>query len=208
VPLPLLVSVATASSSPCAFTALVWKPLPSPPLSGELAAGLRKPGAPPPPPPAAVTVSPAVRLVLPNVAVRVTGVVLVTGAVVAVNVRLDDPAGTVTLAGTVAADGLLLDRPTTVPPDGAGPVNVTVPVDDVPPLTVAGLNDSAESVAPPPPEPGVTVSAAAQDVFSSAHTLLTVVDDTLDVVTLKVAEVAPAGTVTLSGADAGPCDDS
>jgi hypothetical protein len=44
-----------------------------------------------------------------------------------VKVALVAPAGTVTLAGTVATAVLLLDRVTTVPPDGAGLFNVTVP---------------------------------------------------------------------------------
>jgi hypothetical protein len=39
------------------------------------------------------------------------------------------PAGTVTLAGTVAAPGVPLVRVTTVPPAEAAPFNVTVPVE-------------------------------------------------------------------------------
>jgi len=51
------------------------------------------------------------------------------------------PAGTVTEAGTCAsADELASD--TTNPPAGAGPVRVTVPVEEVPPVTVVGLSDS------------------------------------------------------------------
>jgi hypothetical protein len=41
----------------------------------------------------------------------------------------DEPSGTVTLAGTVATDALLLSRFTTVPPAGAGEARVTVPVE-------------------------------------------------------------------------------
>jgi hypothetical protein len=52
------------------------------------------------------------------------------------------PAGTVTLAGTDAIEGLLLDSLTTTPPDGAEPLNVTVPVEEAPPVTVAGFNDT------------------------------------------------------------------
>lgn len=48
-------------------------------------------------------------------------------------------AATVTLAGTLAAAVLLLDRVTTAPPAGARPVKVTVPVEEVPPKTEAGL---------------------------------------------------------------------
>jgi hypothetical protein len=40
------------------------------------------------------------------------------------------------------ADGLSLESVTKVPPIGAGPFKVTVPVDELPPLTVAGFIDS------------------------------------------------------------------
>jgi len=56
-------------------------------------------------------------------------------------------AGTITLAGTCAAAALLLDRVTTAPPAGAGPFNVTVPVEDVPPITEDGLLVMDPSVA-------------------------------------------------------------
>jgi hypothetical protein len=66
------------------------------------------------------------------------------------------PAGTVTLAGTAATPVLLLERETTAPPAGAGPLRVTVPVEDVPPVTLVGLsvNDERETAG------GVTVSDA------------------------------------------------
>jgi hypothetical protein len=51
------------------------------------------------------------------------------------------PASTVTDVGTVA-EAALDDSDTTMPPDGAGPVRVTVPVELVPPNTVFGLNAS------------------------------------------------------------------
>ena len=51
------------------------------------------------------------------------------------------PLGIVTLAGTLAADELSL-RVTTTPPLGAGPLNVTVPVEVAPPLTLVGLSES------------------------------------------------------------------
>ena len=83
-----------------------------------------------------------------------TGVATVTALEVTVNVAEVAPAATITLAGTVAADALL-ESVTTPPPLGAAPLSITVPVDGVPPLTVAGLTateDSAAAVA------GFTVS--------------------------------------------------
>ena len=67
------------------------------------------------------------------------------------------PAGTVTLEGTLAA-ALLLESVTCAPPAGAGPLSVTVPVDDcVPPVTLVGFNVSEETVGR---GGGITVSEA------------------------------------------------
>ena len=63
----------------------------------------------------------------------------VTALVAIGNVALAAPAGTVTLPGTEATDGLLLDSVTTAPPVGAEPESVTVPVEGFPPTTVDGL---------------------------------------------------------------------
>ncbi len=77
----------------------------------------------------------------------VTAADAVTALVLAVNVALAAPAATVTLAGTLAAAVLLLESVTSAPPDGAGPLNVTVPVEDcVPPITLVGLSVREESV--------------------------------------------------------------
>jgi hypothetical protein len=57
-----------------------------------------------------------------------------------------DPAGTVIVAGTVAAK-LALPRVTTAPPAGAEPVSVIVPFEDTPPTTLGGLTVSFEAVA-------------------------------------------------------------
>ena len=62
-----------------------------------------------------------------------------TATVVAVNVALVAPAATVTLAGAVATAVLLLPNVTTAPPAGAAPLNVTVPVEEAPPVTLAGF---------------------------------------------------------------------
>ena len=66
-------------------------------------------------------------VLFPRDAVITTEVLLRTpDLVVTVNVALELPAGTVTLAGT-SANELLLLNPTTVPPDGAAALRVTVP---------------------------------------------------------------------------------
>jgi hypothetical protein len=107
---------------------------------------------------AAFTVSVALR-VTPRVPEIVAVVDEVTGRVVTVNVRLVDPAATVTLAGTVAAAVLLLASATTLPPDGAAADNRTVPVEDEPPVRLVGLSDT-EDRAGPLVLPGMTVRPA------------------------------------------------
>ena len=62
-----------------------------------------------------------------------------TGLVVTVNVAVVAPAATATLAGTCAAAALRLDRVTTAPLADAGPLSVTVPVEELPPITDEGL---------------------------------------------------------------------
>jgi hypothetical protein len=60
-----------------------------------------------------------------------------TAAVVAVNVAALAPATTVTEAGTDTTKEDAV-RDTTVPPVGAGPLSVTVPVAELPPATETG----------------------------------------------------------------------
>ncbi len=62
-----------------------------------------------------------------------------TVPVLTVKLADEEPAGTVTLAGTVAAAVLLLDSVTTTPPEGAAADNVTVPCEVLPPVTDVGL---------------------------------------------------------------------
>ena len=80
----------------------------------------------------------------PAVAEIVTDVLAALGDVVTMNVAELPPAGTVTLAGTLATEGLLLDSATAFPPAGAGPLRVTVPVEELPAFTVEGesVNDA------------------------------------------------------------------
>jgi len=76
----------------------------------------------------------------------VTGVDDVTALVLTGKVALEVPVGRVTLEGTLAAP-LLLESATCAPPAGAGPLNVTVPVEDcVPPVTLVGFSVSEDAV--------------------------------------------------------------
>jgi hypothetical protein len=120
----------------------------------------------------------------------------VTVAVVIGNVAVVAPAATVTLAGTVATEVRLLDSVTTIPPAGAGPFSVTVPVDGFPPCTVLGLRVRVDNVG------ALTVRVARRVVPRYvAEILAEVLLATGVVVTVNVAVVAPAATVT----DAGTC---
>ena len=75
----------------------------------------------------------------------VTEVDAATALVVTVKVALVAPAGTVTLEGTLAAAILLLESVTWAPPAGAGPLRITVPVEDcTPPTTLVGFSASEE----------------------------------------------------------------
>lgn len=101
----------------------------------------------------ALTVRFAVRITALYVAEIEAVVVLATAVVVTGNVAVVAPAATVTLGPTWAA-GLLLASVITAPPAAARPVSVTVPVEELPPTTVAGLRDTVESDA------GLTVNPA------------------------------------------------
>jgi len=72
----------------------------------------------------------------------VTGVDTVTALVLTVNVALVAPARTITLEGALAAP-LLVVSSTCAPPVRAGPLSVTVPVEDcTPPVTLVGFSVS------------------------------------------------------------------
>jgi hypothetical protein len=104
------------------------------------------------------------------------------------------PAGTVTVAGTVAEAELLVSV-TTRPPAGARPVSVKVPVEDFPPTTADGLSTRPLSVG------GFTTSVADWLMpFRLALRVALVWDATAVVVTVNVAVDLPAGTVTEAGA--------
>jgi hypothetical protein len=75
-------------------------------------------------------------------------------AVFTTNEAVDWPIATVAEEGTVA-EVLLLVSPTTTPPEPAGPLKVTVPVDGLPEKTEVGFKVTETRVA------GVTVRLAA-----------------------------------------------
>jgi len=80
--------------------------------------------------------------------------------VLTVNVAEVLPAGIVTEAGIDAAERLL-ERAIFKPPAGAGPLKVTVPVDDLPPTTLVGFSDKPIRVG------GLRVREADSDIVPS-----------------------------------------
>src|ERR671928_1994703 len=81
----------------------------------------------------------------PTVPMITADCALVTSLVETVKVARVDPAGTVTLVGTVAAAVLSLVRSTVKPPEGAAELRVTVPLAGSGPTTSVGLTVSEES---------------------------------------------------------------
>ncbi|UUZ67517.1 hypothetical protein LP416_23115 [Polaromonas sp. P2-4] len=76
-----------------------------------------------------------------------TLVFALTALVVTLKLALLAPAATVTLAGTPAAAGLLLESVTSAPPEGAAAVKVAVPVEEVGPTTLVGFTDTEDKLA-------------------------------------------------------------
>src|SRR5262245_57880597 len=93
----------------------------------------------------ASTVIVADRVVVPRIPVMVAVVFAVTANVVMVNAADVWPAGTVTMPGARATDALLVDSVTVVPPEGAGPLNVTVAGIGLPPVVLLTLGVTAVS---------------------------------------------------------------
>ncbi len=90
----------------------------------------------------------------------VTEVDALTAMVVTVKLALVVPAGTVTLAGTVATALLLLVSVTTAPPEGAAALKVAVPVAEVGPTTLVGLTDNEDKLGAAVAARGVNLRAA------------------------------------------------
>ena len=75
----------------------------------------------------------------------ITAVAAVTPLVLAAKSALVAFAATVTLAGTCPA-ALSLVSDTAMPPVGAGPLRVTVPVEEFPPITLIGFSVTDDNV--------------------------------------------------------------
>lgn len=146
---------------------------------------------------AGFTVNVALRVVPPNEPETLTAVELVTVLVVTAKLALVAPAGTVTLAGTPLTLELS-ESETTAPPLGAARLKVTVPVEELPPATLGGLSDNADSVSAVAVA-GFTVKTVDTVPLLDAEMVARVVALTVEVVSAKLALVWPAGTRTLDG---------
>jgi hypothetical protein len=104
----------------------------------------------------------------------------------------DAPGFTVAVEGALA--GPVAKIVITAPPAGAGPFNVTVAVEELPPTTAVGFRTRLVT------ESGLIVSVAVFVTPKQDAVIVDVVDDvTVLVVALKVAEVAPAAMKTVDG---------
>jgi len=109
------------------------------------------------------------------------------------NVAVVLPAAIVTVEGTVAALELLL-REMMTPPVAAVPLIVTVPVADVPPTTVDGATETETR------DGGVTVSPAVRETVPVLAVIVALFcAATAVVLTVKLAPLLPAATVTVAG---------
>lgn len=113
-----------------------------------------------------------------------------------VNDAVVAPAGMVTVAGTEAMKGMLLERVTWIPPAGAGPVKVTVPVELPPARMLVGfrVKDARDTVPDRMDSVAVLVTP-----FRLAVIRAFVDEVTVSVVTVKVAVALPAATLTDDG---------
>lgn len=153
----------------------------------------------------ALTVRVAVRVTPPAVAETTAERFVVAAVVLTVNAAVVAPSATVTLAGVVAAAVLLLVKATTVPPAGAAPLRVTVPVDELPPITVEGVRDRLVTVAGGGGAAGFTVKVAdLVTEFAVAEMSAVCVAVTVDVEIANVTLDAPEGTIAVVGTAATP----
>jgi len=128
-------------------------------------------------------------------AVKVTALSALTHPAVVVKLAVVDPAATVTLDGTLRVVASPEERFTTAPPVGAACCNVTVAVEVEPDIIVAALRSPVSLLTF-----GFTVTMVLATPFSVAVMLpVTLRFRTVPVVTVKLAVVAPAATVTDAG---------
>ena len=122
---------------------------------------------------------------------------LATAVVAIVKVAEVAPAATVTVAGGIAL-ALLEDRLTRVPPDGAGPLRVTIPVEEDVPTTVLG-----ETIMLATPIPGgVIVSVDELLTPPELAVIVAVVSVVTGIVdTTNVAVFDPPATITKLGTE-------
>ena len=145
---------------------------------------------------AGLMISEAIWELLPSVALIVAVRAVLTDVVLTVNLALVDPLATLTLLGTLALELLLL-RLTTMPPEGAAELRVTVPVELLPPVTLVGFSVSDEIVTD---TGGLIVNEACLIVLPSVPVIVAVVVELTNVVvTVKLVLLDPADTVTLLG---------
>lgn len=127
-------------------------------------------------------------------------VVVVTVAVLTVNGALIAPAGTVMLMGTIATALFEVPNSTTTPPACAGLASVAVPVDDAPPVTVAGFRVIEESGIFDTVVDGFTVNTLL--AVADPNEAVIVAEPAVDVegvVNEKLALIEPWATVTFGG---------
>ena len=123
------------------------------------------------------------------------------GNVVTVKLALVAPPGTVTLAGTLATRGSWVSILIATPPAGAAALNLTVPVDEVPPTTLVGFTVIAVSAG------SVGYSVKGDDIVApplDTEMVTTVGWVTGAVVMLNLPIPLPAETVTTVGTVASP----
>jgi len=103
------------------------------------------------------------------------------------------PPGTVTDEPTTAV-AVLLDSFKTMPPEEAREAKVTVPVEEDPPVTVAGLISTVKET------PWVIVNVAEEDELPSVAVIFALVCElTVEVLIVNDTVVAPDSTVTVAG---------
>jgi hypothetical protein len=122
-----------------------------------------------------------------------------TAIVVTLNVLDTEPCGTTIDPGT-EADPELLARFTSTPPTGAAAANITVPIEDCPPINADGERLKLDIVPCPGPA-GLIVSVA---VVEFADVAVIVTDPAALVVTANVPDTEPCGMVSEPGTEADP----